>query len=336
MKLYGKALFDSILKVDPKAIWVMQGWMFHFSPKFWKAPQIEAMVTSVPMGKMIVLDLFSDVAPMYGKTNGYYGQTFLWCMLQNFGGALGLYGPINRINDEVYTARKTYKNMVGIGLTPEGIHQNDIAYDYMTEVVIHTEPPNMRTWFSDYTHRRYGFHDESLDKAWQLLRQSVYHDTIGVINHGKYAINRRPKLGYQSTLWYEPANVTDAFRLFANFWSKANTAKATKSDTLVADTVDVARQVLQLTFDVYNDQLFKAYVRRDEHKFHQLVEAVNHLFELKEDILGCSRFFLLHNWIEDARALGADAKEKDVYEELAKNQLTLWGPKGNVSCGGGG
>lgn len=290
------------------------------------------MVTSVPTGKMIVLDLYSDAAPFYSKTNGYYGQTFLWCMLQNFGGSVGLYGPFNRINDELFKTRKNYKNMVGIGLTPEGIHQNDIVYDYMTEVVIHTEPPYMKTWFSTYVHRRYGFQDTSLVQAWQLLRESVYHDPNGIRNDGNYAINRRPKIDHRSNLWYEPKKVVEAFKFFAAYWDNTDQAKAIKSDTLVADTVDIARQVLQLTFDVYNENMRKAYVARDLRRFKEAADAMNHLFELKEDILGCSRFFLLHNWIEDARALGADAHEKDVYEELAKNQLTLWGPNGNVSC----
>ena len=49
-------------------------------------------------GKMIILDLYSELHPVYQNIEGYYGQPWIWCMLQNFGGTLGLYGASNRIN----------------------------------------------------------------------------------------------------------------------------------------------------------------------------------------------------------------------------------------------
>jgi hypothetical protein len=49
-------------------------------------------------GKMIVLDLFSEVAPIYTYTQSYYGQPFIWCMLHDFGGTMELYGVLDSIN----------------------------------------------------------------------------------------------------------------------------------------------------------------------------------------------------------------------------------------------
>ena len=111
--------------------------------------------------------------------------------------------------------------MLGIGLTPEGIEQNDVIYDYMLEVPLHEKKPNMAQWFSDYATRRYGFahmrNPHLLDKAWQLLRISVYTDPIGVTNHGRYVVVSLPKLNLHSTMWYDRRNVTEATKLFANF-----------------------------------------------------------------------------------------------------------------------
>ena len=47
---------------------------------------------------MIVLDLQSELNPQYKRLQSYYGQPFIWCMLHNFGGTLGLYGSVGNIN----------------------------------------------------------------------------------------------------------------------------------------------------------------------------------------------------------------------------------------------
>lgn len=60
--------------------------------------------------------------------------------------------------------------MIGIGLTPEGIEQNDVIYDFMMETTWYSSSIDLIKWFSDYSQRRYGILDESLVSAWQLLR----------------------------------------------------------------------------------------------------------------------------------------------------------------------
>jgi len=60
--------------------------------------------------------------------------------------------------------------MIGIGLTPEGIEQNDIMYDFMMETTWYTSPVDLDIWVSNYTHRRYGVIDEDLMSAWNLLQ----------------------------------------------------------------------------------------------------------------------------------------------------------------------
>jgi alpha-N-acetylglucosaminidase len=47
---------------------------------------------------MIVLDLQSELNPQYRRLHSYFGQPFIWCMLHNFGGTLGLYGSVGNVN----------------------------------------------------------------------------------------------------------------------------------------------------------------------------------------------------------------------------------------------
>ena len=53
-----------------------------------------SLLLAVPVGKLIVLDLASDINPAYKRTHSYYGHPFIWCMIENFGGATRLYGKI--------------------------------------------------------------------------------------------------------------------------------------------------------------------------------------------------------------------------------------------------
>jgi len=48
---------------------------------------------------MIVLDLFSEVNPVYNRFESYFGQPFIWCMLHNYGGVVDWYGTVDRVNE---------------------------------------------------------------------------------------------------------------------------------------------------------------------------------------------------------------------------------------------
>nr|CAD7395905.1 unnamed protein product [Timema cristinae] len=49
-------------------------------------------------GRMLVLDLQSEQYEQYTTYSSYFGQPFIWCMLHNFGGTLGLFGSMSIIN----------------------------------------------------------------------------------------------------------------------------------------------------------------------------------------------------------------------------------------------
>jgi alpha-N-acetylglucosaminidase len=40
----------------------------------------------------------SEIQPVFQIFDGYYGQPFIWCMLHNFGGVLGLIGSFKHLN----------------------------------------------------------------------------------------------------------------------------------------------------------------------------------------------------------------------------------------------
>ena len=51
---------------------------------------------------------------------------------------------------------KNPKNLIGIGTTPEGINQNMINFEVMSEMTWRTEEFDAVAFAHDYFHRRYG------------------------------------------------------------------------------------------------------------------------------------------------------------------------------------
>lgn len=47
-------------------------------------------------------------------------------------------------------------------------------------------------------------------------------------------------------------------------------------------------------------------------------------------LLSSDGHFLLGVWLEQARSLGLDEQEAQLYDLNARNQITLWGPDGNI------
>jgi alpha-N-acetylglucosaminidase len=74
---------------------------------------------------MIILDLDSENRPVWQRSESYYGKTFVWCMLHNFGGTRGLYGNLSRIaTGPLADHAVTGSTMNGIGITMVGQYQH--------------------------------------------------------------------------------------------------------------------------------------------------------------------------------------------------------------------
>lgn len=64
---------------------------------FWNNDLVEAFLTAVPQGRILVLDLQAEQFPQHERTHSFFGQPFIWCMLHNFGGTLGMHGSADLV-----------------------------------------------------------------------------------------------------------------------------------------------------------------------------------------------------------------------------------------------
>lgn len=60
--------------------------------------------------------------------------------------------------------------MVGVGITPEGINQNYIMYEFALDRAWYQNEVNVSDWINQYIEVRYGFQDDNLSLAWQKIR----------------------------------------------------------------------------------------------------------------------------------------------------------------------
>lgn len=325
VKETANAIFSILSETDEKAVWLLQNWMFVHDPVLWPVSRVKSFLTSVPLGRMLVLDLQSEQWPQYDLYQMYYGQPFIWCMLHNFGGTLGMFGNMQTINKDVYEARsRLNSSMIGIGLTPEGINQNYVVYDLMLESAWRRDPvQDLDSWIEEYAERRYGCN--TTGSVWRYLLRSVY--SFNGLNRirGKYVITRRPSFKIKPWAWYKSYDLFQAFKQFA-----FTTNPECTSVGYYHDLVDVTRQALQyraeqLYMNVVNDQFSNTWV------FNASINKFLGVMGDMETILSSHEDFTAINWLARARNFGRNPNEIRIYEMNARNQITLWGPSGEIT-----
>ncbi|XP_021739300.1 alpha-N-acetylglucosaminidase-like isoform X1 [Chenopodium quinoa] len=352
----GAAVYEAMVKGDKYAVWLMQGWLFYSDSKFWKPPQMEALLHSVPKGKMVVLDLFAEVKPVWETSSQFYGTPYVWCMLHNFGGNIEMYGVLDSISSGPIDARTSESStMVGVGMCMEGIEHNPVVYELMSEMAYRNEKLQLVDWIKTYSHRRYGKAIHQLDTAWEILYHTIYNCTDGIADHNKDYIVEFPDwdpvnntvLGgtenYQNHnsfnshrsmrhiflnsgpslpsphLWYPTEEVIKALRLFLDAGKDL-----VGSSTYRYDLVDLTRQALsKLANDAYLKAV-TAFQHKDlkaldlhSQKFIQLIKDI-------EKVLASDENFLLGTWLDSAKRLALNPKEMRQYEWNARTQITMW------------
>ena len=335
-KLSGR-LYKSMVEADPESVWVMQGWLFYSDRKFWKSPQIKALLDAVPNEHMILLDLAAEIEPVWKRTNAFYGKPWIWNMVHNFGGNISMFGRMDGVaaGPAVALHDSASGNMVGIGLTMEGIEQNPVMYELLTQQVWQNESVDLNKWLEFYTVNRYGLLDSNLMKAWAVLRRTAYNGTT-IRDGAESILTGRPTFD-STTVWtrtklnYNPKDFLPAWDYFVT-----GAGKYKNSDGFQYDLVDITRQVLANYANSIHAKLVWAYREKDRTAYKKYSNEFLQILTDLDSLLGTRKDFLLGQWISDARRFGNNPEEKALYERNARDLITLWGdansPLHEYSC----
>lgn len=335
----GEAIMGAMKAVNPKAVWVVQAW---------GACPYPAMIKHLNNGDMLVLDLYSENRPQWGdpestwyRKEGFNGHDWAFCMLLNFGGNVGMFGKLQHVVDEYYKARqsKFASTLKGVGLTMEGIENNPVMYELVSELPWRDAKFAWKEWLHDYVEARYGnINNGKVHDAWLLLARSVYGAGAKIVEQGCHesVLCARPALDvYQVSSWsemeefYNPDDVIRAARLMveASHEVKAN-------DNFRYDLVDVTRQAIAEQARYVYDEIVAAYKAKDRKMFDYTTKRFLDILLQQDRLLSSMPDFMVGRWLRSARNLGLNEQERNHYEWNARVQITTWGNRSAAEYGG--
>ena len=333
----GKSIMREMKAVNPKAAWVIQGWS--------ENPR-EALIHNLPQGDLLILDLFAECRPKWGiasifqNDKGYGQHQWLFCMLENFGGNVGLHGRMDQLLNNFYQTQTNPKaaHLKGIGFTMEGSENNPVMFELMSELPWRPTKFGKEEWLKGYVRARYGTDDPTLQEAWQLLGATIYNCPMGNNQQGPHEsifCGRPSANNFQASSWskmsnyYDPDDILRAATLFASVADKYR-----GNNNYEYDLVDIVRQAMADQARVQYEQTMASYKSFRRKAFATNSERFLKMLLLQDKLLGTRSEFRLGRWTTQARSLGTTPQEKDLYEWNARVQITTWGNRTCADEGG--
>ncbi|NWJ50437.1 MAG: alpha-N-acetylglucosaminidase [Bacteroidetes bacterium] len=337
LSMLSKRVYEGMRNADKDAVWVMQGWLFYSDRKFWKSPQIKALLDAVPNDHMLLLDLAAEIEPVWKRTDAFYGKPWIWNMLNNFGGNTNLFGHLEDVAIEPAKALNSPLSgkMKGIGLTMEAIEQNPVLYELMMQHTWNNQPIDVDYWLQTYILNRYGNVNTHAIQAWQILKKTVYNGKV-IRDGAESIITGRPTCD-SVAIWTRTKLNYPAIQLLPawdHFIQAIDSCKS--SDGFQYDLVDITRQVLANYALPLQRKWVEAYQHKNREDFEKYSSRFIELIDDLDTLLATRKDFLLGPWISDATKWGENETEKALYERNARNLITLWGgansPLHEYSC----
>lgn len=316
-----KGIFESMTAVDPEAVWLQMGWLFWADQQHWTDENIEAYLTAVPQGRMIILDYYCDATQIWKRTNSFYGQPFIWCYLGNFGGMTGIEGDFHQ-NAEwlAETKANAGPGFVGIGSTLEGFGVNEPVYEHLLQQAWSGALP-VDEYVDNIADRHLGYKDEAFRQYWH-----TYVDKVSKTHSqtsSSSLICAHPNLDgvwHWTTLFnrgYDIRELEEALKTL-------ETVKGS-SDYFKYDLANARRQVLDNRAPALRDRFTKAYREGNRAEMVKAADEFLALCDELTDVLKTRKEFSLCDWISDARSWGSNPPEKDYYEMNARTLISVWG-----------
>lgn len=334
----GIAIMDAMKRCNPNAVWVAQAWQ--------ENPR-EEMIKSLNVDDLIVLDLYSESRPQWGDINstwyrkdGFNDHNWIYCMLLNYGGNVGLHGKMQHVIDGYYKAKQSKfgKTMKGVGLTMEGIENNPVMYELLCELPWHKEQFSKDEWLKGYISSRYGAFDQKIYDAWIILANSIYNCPAESTQQGAHEsifCARPSDSAFQVSSFSEMSNYYDPMRVIEAailFESVADKYKG--NNNYEYDLIDILRQAISEKGRLVYKIMMDSKSAGEKALFVQSSERFMKLLLLQDNLLSNRPEFRLDNWLKQARELGHTLEEKDLYEWNAKVQITTWGNRNAANNGG--
>lgn len=345
-------VLKAMLKADKDAVWIIQSWQTNPTSELLKG--IEAL----PNGKQhaLILDLYAEKDPNYKKgcsdspNHGYSPEfdntPWVFCMLNNFGGRLGMHGHLDNLQKWIPEAFNTCNSCAGIGITPEASFNNPVLYDFLFESIWRDDASDMMTeidltnWVREYIHRRYGSVSKNAEKAWEIFFNTVYKASLNNLGQGapESIVNARPTLELRAaSSWgnavisYDKTELKTAARLLLKDYDVFK-----ESNGYRYDVVTVLQQVLSNTAQDVHLKMSSAFNDKNLQEFRVYSQEFLKIADLMDRVTAQSKYYMLGRWVESALVLSDNTDDftKMLYMLNAKSLITTWGSFNQCEVGG--
>lgn len=324
---YGEAVYNSIHDGNPNATWVMQGWMFGYQRHIWDCETLAALVSRVPDDKMMLLDLAEDYNHLFWRNGanwdfykGFFGKDWVYSVIPNMGGKSGMTGDL-----EFYANGGRLKvlssenrgHLTGYGTAPEGIENNEVIYELITDGAWTTDSIDLNKWLDNYTLCRYGASSPHIKNYWQQIRRSAYGSFT---DHPRFNWQFRPGTIKKGTI-----NTADSYFESIEAFSHAS-SQLSESNLYTIDLIELTAQYLGGRLESVASNISNAYQSSDT------VTAIKYEQLFEEIAIGIDRLLASHptlrlnRWLDFARSKTTDPTLKKAYKLNARRIVTVWGP----------
>lgn len=323
---YGSAIYESLKSGNPDAVWVVQGWMFTYQRNIWNKETTNALFSKIPDDKLMILDYayeYNGIAYKNGFNyevfEGYNNKPWVYGFMLNSGGKTGHTGvhDFYATNPMELIKSPYMKSNAGFGFAPEGIENNEVTFELVSDMAWRSDAIDLDTWYINYAKARYGSCPPAMEEAWQLLRKTSYgtmtdHPRFGFQGNGGSlstgTINKDPRI----------------FKAIDKFLSCSD--ELGDSELYKADALEFAATVLCHKAEDWFGYAYEAHQNMD---FETRDKAGNRALQFLTDadrLLENHPTLSLQRWIDFARGTSKDEAQQDKYEEDARRILTVWGP----------
>jgi alpha-N-acetylglucosaminidase len=321
---YGKLTFDAIRAGSPNATWVIQGWMFGYQRHIWSPERVKALFEKVPDNGVLILDYANDYANSWEPVNGFNGKQWVYGFVPNMGGKTAYTGDVNLYATGAAKTLASPKknNLVGFSISGEGLENNEVIYELLTDAAWSNDTIHLDDWLKNYSINRYGAYNNALGESWKLLRQSAYSN---LVDH--------PQFNWQ-TGSFNVGRVNRDTAFFSSvriFLSVRDQFK--DSPTYISDAIERVALVLSIKAEDCFQLASKYYTLKDTNNGDKWGAKGLELLAQLDRLLESHPLLRLEKWVAFAEKHSNNPALQHFYRSNARRIVTVWGPPVNdYSC----
>lgn len=323
LSAYGEKVYNSIKAANPKASWAMQGWMLGYQREIWDFETLEALWANVPDDKVLLIDLAADYCKLkwtgqgsWEYYKGFFDKSWIYSTVPNMGGKSAYTDVLDfYAKGHVEALESPNKGkLIGYGTAPEGIENNEVIYELISDAGWSAQAIDLKSWLRDYTVNRYGETTADILKAWDFLLNSAYKEFEG---QPKYNWQLRP--GNKGTV---PIS-QDFFTGIETFVKSSD--KMSHNPYYLVDLQEMTAMYLAGKADVLVRLIDEQYLYGDTVQARFLESRFETALLGMDAMLQNHPTMRLDRWLDFASKSARNEAQKQQYLRNARRIVTIWG-----------